>query len=167
MNGIMPRFLPAALLLLCACLWAQDDDERVYVASCSLYVKTNPYTPDPGDVSGRAMVEAMLCDKSGIPIPGQEIKMTTTCGALSCPSVGIYESSGTASPANACFITGSNGKIEVFLSDIPFNKPGQVKASCTYGDLKVRASSSFSITRKIIKKRKHSKSTPSTQSAAH
>ena len=139
-------------------LWAQDEDERVYAVSCSLYVKAAPYTPDSGDVSGKAIIEATLCDKSGIPIPGQNIKMTTTCGRLSCPSMGIYESAGSTSPENACFITGSDGKIQVFLSDIPFNIPGRIRASCTYGDLTVRASCSFSITRKIIKKGNHKKS---------
>ena len=154
----MQRLILAILVLLCVRTWAQDDDERVYVASCSLYVKTTPYTPDPGDASGKAMVEATLCDKSGIPIPDQEIKMTATCGTLSCLSMDTYAPAGSASPGRSCFITGRDGKIQVFLSDIPFNRPGRVKASCAYGDFRVHASSSFSITRKIIKKGNRSKS---------
>jgi len=147
-------------------LWAQDEDERVYAVSCSLYVLTMPYTPDSGDVSGKAIVEATLCDRSGIPIPGQEIKMTTTCGTLSCPSRGIYETAGKASPENACFITGQDGKIQVFLSDIPFNNPGKVKASCTYSNIKVHASSRFSIIRKIIKKGNRKKSSSRTRASS-
>jgi len=154
----MHRFILTALLLLCVRSWAQDDDERVYVASCSLFIRTTPYTPDSGDASGKAMVEAMLCDKSGIPIPDQEIKMTATCGTLSCLSMDTYAPAGSASPGRSCFITGRDGRILVFLSDIPFNKPGRVKASCAYGDLKVYATCSFSITRKIIKKGKRSRS---------
>ena len=154
----MQRLILTILVFLCIRSWAQDDDERVYVASCSLFVKTTPYTPDSGNTSGNAMVEAMLCDKSGIPIPDQEIKMTATCGTLSCLSMDTYAPAGSASPGRSCFITGRDGKIQVFLSDIPFNKPGRVKASCTYGDFKVHASSSFSITRKIIKKGNRRKS---------
>jgi hypothetical protein len=152
MNAILPRFLPAALLLLCASVWAQDDDERVYAVSCSLYVRTSPFTPDSGDVSGRAMVNAILCDKSGIPIPGQEITMTVTCGTFSCPSAFSYVPADSVSQDRSCYITDQNGKIEVFLSDIPFNKQGKVKASCTYSGIKVQASSIFLITRKIIKR---------------
>lgn len=153
-------------LISCASVWAQDDDEQVYVVSCSIYVKTTPYTPDPGDVSGKAIVEAMLCDKSGIPIPVQEIKMTATCGTLSCPQTAIYNTSGAVSAENSCFITGNDGKIQVLLSDIPFNKPGRVNASCTYGDFKVHASSSFSITRKTIKKGNRRKAVPKTRASA-
>ena len=162
----MKNLTLAMALIFCASVLAQDEDERVYAVSCSLYVMATPYTPDSGDVSGKAIVEATLCEKSGIPIPGQEIKMTTTCGTLSCPSMGIYESAGSASPENACFITGPDGKIQVFLSDIPFNKPGRVKASCTYSDIKVHASSSFSITRKIIKKGSRKKSSSRTRSSS-
>ena len=107
-----------ALFLLCVPLWAQDDDERVYVSSCSLYVKTTPYTPDPENVSGSAMIEATLCDKAGIPIPDQEIRMTTTCGTLSCPSAFSFTTADATSPDRTCFITGRDGKIQVFLSDI-------------------------------------------------
>jgi hypothetical protein len=80
----MYRFMLTALLIICVRSWAQEEDERVYVSSCSLFVKITPYTPDSGDVSGKAMIEATLCDKSGIPIPDQEIKLTATCGTLSC-----------------------------------------------------------------------------------
>jgi|WetSurMetagenome_2_1015567.scaffolds.fasta_scaffold169278_3 hypothetical protein len=159
----MKNLTLAMVLIFCTQVWAQDEDERVFAVSCSLYVVTMPYTPDSGDVSGKAIVYATLCDKSGIPIPGQKIKMTATCGTLSCPSMGIYESAVSTSPENACFITGSNGKIEVFLSGIPFNRPGRIKASCTYSDIKVSASSSFSITKKIIKKGNHRKSSSRTK----
>ena len=166
MNAIKLQVLPLALLLFCTSLWAQDEDERVYVASCSLYVKTTPYTPDPENVSGSAMVEATLCDKSGIPIPDQEIIMTATCGTLYCPSSFSYASTDSSAHDRSCFVTGRDGKIQVFLSDIPFNKPGRVKASCAYGDIKVHASSSFSITRKIIKKGNRKKSSSQTRASS-
>jgi hypothetical protein len=166
MNAILPRFLPAALLLLSASVWAQDDDERVYAVSCSLYVKTNPYTPDPGDVSGRAMVEATLCDKSGIPIPGEEIKITTTCGTLSCPSAFSHAPKDSVSQDRSCYITDRDGKIQVFLYDISFNKPGRVKASCVYSEIKVQASSSFLITRKVIKKGSRKKTSSRTRASS-
>jgi hypothetical protein len=161
----MKKIAAVIVLFLVGCSWAQNDDERIYVTSCSLFIKTTPYMPDSGDASGKAMVEATLCDKSGIPIPDQEIKMTATCGKLSCLSMDTYSPAGSASPGRSCFITGRDGKIQVFLSDIPFNKPGRVKASCAYGDFRVHASSSFSITRKIIKKGNRSKSASRAQAS--
>ncbi|MBN1129459.1 MAG: hypothetical protein JXA71_10760 [Chitinispirillaceae bacterium] len=148
----MKKIIVAAALSFCTGALAQEDDERVYTVSCSLYVKTSPFMPDSGDVSGRAMVNAVLCDKSGIPIPGQKIAVTVTCGTLSCPSAFSYLPADSVSQDRSCYISDQNGNIEVFLSDIPFNKPGKVKASCVYGDIKVQASSSFLITRKIIKR---------------
>jgi hypothetical protein len=143
----------AIVLLLFVRSWAQDDDERVYAVSCSLYIKISPSMPDSGDASGRALVEATLCDKAGIPIPDQEIKMTATCGALSCLPSNTIGAGDSASSGRSCFLTGKDGKIQASLINIPFNKPGRVKASCTYGELKVHASGSFSITRKVVKKR--------------
>ena len=157
---MLQRILLAVLLFSCTRLWAQDEEDRIFVASCSLSIKTTLYTPDPGDALGKAMIEATLCDRNGIPIPGQEIKMTSTCGNLSCLSL---ENIGTVSSKYSCFITEPDGKIQVYLLDIPFNKTGRIKASCTYGDLKVHASSNFLITRKIIKKGNHGKSSSSTR----
>jgi hypothetical protein len=160
---MLHRILLAFLLFSCVRLWAQDEEERIFVASCSLSVKTTLYTPDPGDVFGKAMIEATLCDRNGIPIPDQEIKMTSTCGKLSCLSL---DNIGTVSSKYSCFISGPDGKIQVYLLDIPFNKTGFIKASCTYGEMKVHASSNFLITRKIIKKGNRGKSTSSTRVSA-
>jgi len=159
---VMYRFMLAALLIICVRSWAQEEDERVYVYSCSLFVKITPYTPDSGDVSGKALIEATLCDKSGIPIPDQEIKLTASCGTLSCLSLDNIGMSGTASSGHSCFVTDKDGKIQVFLIDIPFNRPGRIKAVCTYGNFKVHASCGFSITRKIIKKGNRSTSSSPT-----
>ncbi|MGA2508109.1 MAG: hypothetical protein ABSF80_11615 [Chitinispirillaceae bacterium] len=164
MSTRMCRFILTALLIVCVRSWAQEEDERVYVSSCSLFVKITPYTPDSGDVSGKAMIEATLSDKSGIPIPDQEIKLTATCGTLSCLSLDNIGMSGAVSSGRSCFVTDKDGKIQVFLIDIPFNRPGRVKAACIYGNFKVHASCSFSITRKIIKKWNRNKSSLSTQS---
>lgn len=158
------RFMLTALLIICVRAWAQEEDERVYVSSCSLFVKITPYTPDSGDVSGKAMIETTLSDKSGIPIPDQEIKLTATCGTLSCLSPDTIGMSGTALSGPSCLVTDKDGKTQVFLIDIPFNRPGRVKAACSYGSFKVHASCGFSITRKIIKKGNRNKSSLSTQS---
>jgi hypothetical protein len=152
----MKRLTTLLLFLLCTFAWAQDEEERVYVSSCSLFVKATVYTPDSSDIAGKAMVEATLCDKNGIPIPGQKIAMTATCGILTClqTETGSWADSSRQSPEHSCFVTGHDGKVLVFLVDIPFNRPGKVKTSCTYGDFKVQASAGFSVTRKVTRKKR-------------
>jgi hypothetical protein len=148
---MIQRFLLATLTIFCTNIWAQDEDERVYVTSCSLFVKATVYTPDSSDVAGKAMIEAALSDKNGIPIPGRKITLTATCGTLTCLQSNMANDSAPRTQEGPCFTTGNDGKILVFLVDIPFNKPGRVKAGCTFGDFKVNASSKFSIMRKITK----------------
>ena len=149
-----------SLMLFCACAWAQDEDEREYVSSCSLAVKVTVYSPESNDLSGKAMVEAMLCDKGKIPIPGRKITMTATCGTLTCLQSNMANDSGPRSFEGSCFTTGNDGKVLVFLVDIPFNKPGRVKAACTVGDFNITASSKFSIMRKITKSGNRPDSSP-------
>jgi hypothetical protein len=153
----MKHLVTLLLLTLCAGAWAQDEEERVYVSSCSLFVKVTVYTPDSGDRSGKAMVEASLSDKNGLPIPDRKLSLTATCGTLTCPQqTGQWIDSTGQTPAQSCFVTGNDGKVLVFLVDIPFNKPGRVKASCLWGNSKVQASTGFSITRKVIRKKRTS-----------
>lgn len=129
----------------------EQTEETVYATSCSLSVKTTVYQADPGDVVGKASIQATLCDKSGTPIPDQTISMTATSGTFTCiPPDGV---SGINTADRSCFVTGPDGKIQVYLVDIPFNKPGRIKAACTYGDFNVHAASSYSITRKLTKKK--------------
>jgi hypothetical protein len=141
-------------LLLSFPAWAQPEDpdeEVVHATSCSLSVKTSVYNPDPGDATGTASVEAFLCDKGGVPIPYQPIVMTSTNGMFSCIPPNAV--TGSVSADRSCFVTGSDGRILVYLVDIPFNKPGRIQASCTYGSFVVKASGSYSLTRNVITKK--------------
>lgn len=151
----LPVIFPL-LLLAGACAWAQDDDEREFVQSCSLSVKTTVYPADSADAAGKAVVEVALCDKAGAPIPNQQIEVSASSGTFSCipPDSFIRENASDRS----CFITGQDGKIRVYLVSIPFNQTGLVKAACTYGDITVKASGSYSIMRHVIKKKRTRKS---------
>jgi hypothetical protein len=163
----MRKLVPLILVILCVSTGAQEDyetEETVYATSCSLSVKTTVYNADPGDVVGKASIEATLSDKSGVPIPGQTIAITATSGTFTC--IPPYGTSGTGSSDRSCFVTGPDGKIIVYLVDIPFNKPGRIKATCAYGDFVVHAASSYSITRNVIKK-KNSRNPPARKSTGN
>jgi hypothetical protein len=157
----MNKLIPLMLLFLFVQSRAQEEElteETVVATSCSLSVKTTVYKADQVDVSGKASIEALLCDKSGTPIPDQTINVTATTGTFTCiPPEGVI---GINTSDRSCFVTGPDGKILVFLVDIPFNQPGRIKATCNYGDFTVHAASSYSITRNVIKK-KGGKKTPS------
>jgi hypothetical protein len=160
----MKILVPLILLFLFVQSRAQEEDETVYATSCSLSVKTTVYKADPGDVVGRASIEATLCDKSGTPIPGQTIVITATSGTFTCiPPDGA---SGINTADHSCFVTGADGKILVYLVDIPFNKPGRLKATCHYGDFNVKAASSYSITHKVTRK-KAADNTPTSEMPDH
>ena len=140
-----------ALLLFCGGALAQDEEEPYTVASCSLAVATTVYPAIAGDIAGKVMVEATLSDKAGSPIADQEIQMSATCGTFSCIAP---ESLGNTDVADrSCFITGHDGKVRVYLTSVPFNHPGRVKAACSYQGCSVKASGTFSITRNVIKKK--------------
>jgi len=153
----MKRLIPLfAVLFMFSQSPAQPEDEQaeetVVTTSCSLSVKTIVYNPEAGDVVGKASVQAFLCDKGGIPIPNQPIDMTSTGGTFTCiPPDGMGSANTTD---RSCFVTGSDGTIQVYLVDIPFNKPGKIKATCTYGDFTVHATGNYSITRNITRKKK-------------
>lgn len=148
-------------LLLVASAWAQDDGEGREAASCSLFVKAAVLPADSLDRYGSAKVEATLCDKQGIPIPDQEIRLTATRGIFFCPP----DTTGSAE-YTSCYISDRYGRISVMLTNIPFNTQGRVLGSCTYKGLTVKASSTFSIKRNIIKnKKKVAKTIPSTSPA--
>jgi hypothetical protein len=137
MKKMIATLLP---LLACVCVWAQEGDEETYtVASCSLAVKTTVYPALPDDRAGRVMVEGILCDKAGNPIPNQEIQMVATSGTFSCIPPESFASPDETSSERSCFITGSDGKIRVYLTSIPFNKQGRLKATCTYKECSVKA----------------------------
>lgn len=147
----MLKMVPLLLLLFFVQSHAQQDDaeETVYATSCSLSVKTTVYPVEDGDVVAKVSIQATLSDKSGIPIPNQKITMTSTSGTFTCIAPDGAGGSNTAD--HSCFITGPDGKILVFLVDVPFNKPGQIKAVCTYGNFTLHASSRYSIKRKVTR----------------
>lgn len=154
--------IPLLLLFLFAPSRAQEEEETVVATSCSLSVKTTVYKADPGDVVGKASIEATLCDKAGTPIPDQTINVTATSGSFTCiPPDGI---SGINTSDRSCFVTGPDGKVLVYLIDIPFNKPGRIKATCNYGDFTLNAAGRYSISRSVTRKKTSKKtSSASTQ----
>jgi hypothetical protein len=50
-------------------------------------------------------------------------------------------------------VTGPAGTMKAYLVNIPFNKRGKVKATCTYGNFQLKAGGSYIITRKKIRKK--------------
>jgi hypothetical protein len=150
----MNRIFLSIVLCAAACAFAQEEEavETVIAASCSLFVKATVRGVPTTARFGQVRVEATLCDKDGVPISDQEIRLTSTGGTFAClpPDSVISELDSLAGP---CFVTRGNGKITVFLINVPFNRPGRVTASCTYKNFKLKSLSSYSITRKIIKKK--------------
>jgi hypothetical protein len=137
-----------ALVIMAALLPAQEESS---VASCSLYVKTSIYPYDYLAQYGHGKVEARLCDKKGVAIPFQEIQLTATCGRFSCALPDIESNADSASRDSSCYITAKDGRILVYLLDIPFNTSGKVLAACTYGDMSVKATSTFWVKRYVKK----------------
>jgi hypothetical protein len=150
----MNKLIPLLLLILSFQSWSQEyeqSEESIVATSCSLSVKTTVFKADQADLMGKASIEATLCDKAGTPIPDQTITMTSTTGTFTCiPPEAINR---TYASDHSCLLTGPDGKTLIYLVDIPFNKPGRVKATCTYGDFTVHASGSYSITRNVFRKK--------------
>jgi hypothetical protein len=53
----------------------------------------------------------------------------------------------SSSSLDGCLQTQEDGTFKIYLVKIPFNRPGTVKAFCTYGNFKVTATGSYSITK--------------------
>jgi hypothetical protein len=140
---------------------AQYEEETEYAVSCSLSMKITVFQPDTADNSGRGYVEVFLCDKNGVPVPNKEVKMVASCGRLSCQAPGWYDDINSISSDKTCFITGANGRVQVYLADVPFNTQGRVKATSFCNEINVSGTGTFMISRTSIKKRTRSKrSTP-------
>jgi hypothetical protein len=156
----------ALMALLAACTWADDiqyegeEDVREFASSCSLSIKTTVFPPEASDRNGRGYVEATLCDKNGVPMQNREIKLASSCGVLSCQQPGWYDNISSISSDRTCYVTGADGKIQVYIINIPFNTPGRVKASSSCGDITVTGSSTFKIMRTQPKKKSAKKKTP-------
>jgi hypothetical protein len=140
-------------LLMGRMAWCQTEHEDTMSTSCSLFIKTTVFTPDSFNNTGIAKVEATLTDKTGTPISGQTINLTSTSGNFTCiPPISSNESV-PDSTQGACLVTGPAGTMKAYLVNIPFNKRGKVKATCTYGNFQLKAGGSYIITRKKIRKK--------------
>jgi len=129
---------------------ASGENESGFESSCVMHVKSAVYPSDPMDNSGKARVYVTLCSKEGTPIPDQEIQLAASCGTFSCKPLDAEDSSGVDSTIYDCDHTDKNGKVMVYLVNIPFNNQGSVTAVCDYGSLSVKASCTFLITRHAI-----------------
>lgn len=149
----MRKMILACALLLPVLAWAQEDDgTEVAAASCSLSVKATVLPADSFDGTGKAKIEAFLKDKDGAPIAGEEIHISANCGTFSCkPPANEVDTDTGSQQAGFCYNTGADGRMRVYLMNIPFNKPGKVVATCAVGSFVPRASSTFIIRRAVIK----------------
>ncbi len=147
----MKKRIGIAIALMTFSAWAQEQEETIIESSCSLSVKTTVLPNDSLDNTGQVMIDASLTDKNGKPIADQEIRMISTNGMLTCMPPTGFSHAEVESNVEGCLKTQEDGTIKIYLVDIPFNKPGRVNAYCTYGNIKVSASSTYSITKKIIK----------------
>jgi hypothetical protein len=140
-------------LFLAVCAWAQEEDgSEILAASCSLSVKTTVLPADSFDGTGKVKIEAFLKDKDGAPIADQEIHISANCGTFSCkPPANEVDTDTGSQTAGFCYNTGADGKMRVYLINIPFNKPGKVLATCSVGTFVPKASSTFIIRRAVIK----------------
>ncbi len=134
----------ACILCTAAATWPQSSNAGM---ALSLFVKTSVYPSDTADRFGHGKVEATFRYKDGAPLPNQEIQLSTTCGVFSCKLPDIENEVDSASFDESCCTTGKDGKILVYLINIPFNSQGAVTASCTYSDVSVKATSTFWIKR--------------------
>jgi len=153
----MKAVVIAIVLSLSASAWAQDEEtaetaETVTASSCSLFVKTQVRPGPMTQPYGQVRVDATLCDKDGVPISDQEILLNATSGSLSCLPIDSVLPPGD-SLAGPCFVTRGNGTITMFLTHVPFNKPGRVTATCSYRNFKLKSMGSYLITRKTKKKK--------------
>ena len=148
----MIRKMPALLSVLIISIGsAQESGESKFGSTCEIHIKSAVYPSDPYDQSGKARVYVTLCTKEGSPIPDQVIEFTATCGTFSCKPLDSEDTSAVDSSIYECDHTDKNGKVMVYLVNIPFNNKGSVTASCVYGSLSVKASCTFLISRYQVK----------------
>jgi hypothetical protein len=130
---------------------APDYQPADFESSCAIRVKSAVYPSDSLEQRGKARVYVTLCTRDGKPIPDQEILLSATCGTFSCKPVDFEDSAGVDTTLGSCNITDKNGKVMVYLVNIPFNNQGGVTAACDYGTMSVHASCTFLITRHTVK----------------
>lgn len=148
--------------VMAAALFAQEEQEFVTETSCSLSIKTNVLPVDSSDKFGKVAIEALLTDNKGNPLADQQIQINATNGVFTCMPPVSFSDAETPSSLEGCLRTQEDGTVKIYLVHIPFNRPGNVKAFCTYGNFKVSAVGSYSI-KKFTKSTATKKSRPSTE----
>ena len=118
--------------------------------SCAIRVKAAVYPSDSSEQYGKARVYATLMTKDGMPITNQEIQLAANCGEFSCKPSDAEDPTVVDSAIASCTQTDKNGKIMVYLVNIPFNVTGHIDAACDYGNMSVKASCTFLISRSHI-----------------
>ena len=158
----MKHFLAVSVLFYTFGVFAQEDQEFVTETSCSLSIKVTVFPIDSSDKFGKATIEALLTDNRGNPLPDQAIQMTATNGTFTCMPPVSFSGAKIATNIEGCSKTQEDGTIKIYLIHIPFNRPGTVKAFCTYGSFKVSAVGSYSVTKytKSSKKSRPKKTRP-------
>ena len=135
------------LFVVVSIVAAQEEQEFVTETSCSLSLKTTALPVDSSDRSGSVGIEGLLTDNKGSPIEGQRIQITASNGTFTCMPPVRFSSAEVSSSAESCLNTQEDGTFKIYLVNIPFNRPGTVKAFCTYGSFRVSAFCSYSITK--------------------
>jgi hypothetical protein len=145
-------------LLIPTICQAQDKDELMYAASCSLSIKTKVYPAESYDATGKAQVIAFVCDKEGNPMPIQKVEITATAGTVVCQIPGFSNANWLNSTSSlsdqSCFVTGQDGRVTAYVTDIPFNQAVGIRANCTCNNFNLSATGKVMLTRKITQKKK-------------
>jgi hypothetical protein len=136
-----------AVLVLASLALAQEEQEFVTETSCSLSLKTTVYPVDSSDTYGKVGIEGFLLDNKGNPLADQQIRISSTTGAFSCMPPVQFGDADVSSSVEGCLRTQEDGTFKIYLVKIPFNRPGVVKAFCTYGNFKINATGAYSITK--------------------
>ncbi len=147
-----------AILLLFANGFSGENDFGLE-GTCKIHVKAAVYPSDSSEQYGKARIYATLQTKDGKPIPDQEIELAANCGVFSCKPPDIDDSTVVDTAIGSCTRTDKNGKIMVYLVNIPFNVSGHIDAACDYGSLSVKATCSFLISRSHVARKQAKKKT--------
>jgi hypothetical protein len=143
----MHRYL-ILMIIGAALLGWSEDGTSIESVSCKISMTVVANKSNPGDVAGTAIVNVTLIDKAGNPIAGREIAVQGTGGTLLCRMPG--DTSGSTIKVEddrSCYTTGENGKVRLYLVNIPVNTTVRVNATAICGDFEVHAKGSVAITR--------------------
>lgn len=131
-------------------LHAQEEQRPGLEPTCVMHLKSSVFPSDTFEQYGKARLYVTLTTQDGTPIPQQQIIFSANCGVLTCQVRDIGDTTAIDSTLFNCDYTDKNGKVMVYLVNIPFNNQGRVTASCDYGTLSVSASCTFLITRHLM-----------------